>query len=41
VSPRTVESYGARMIEKLNVSGMKDLRRRAISDRLHRHLNPP
>jgi DNA-binding NarL/FixJ family response regulator len=40
VSPRTVESYGARMIEKLNVSGMKDLRRRAIADRLHRHLNP-
>ena len=40
VSPRTVESYGARMIEKLNLSGMKELRRHAISDRLHRHLNP-
>lgn len=34
VSPRTVESYAARMIEKLEVSGMKDLRRRAIADRL-------
>ena len=33
VSPRTVESYAARMIEKLDISGMKDLRRRAIADR--------
>ena len=40
VSPRTVESYGARMIEKLNVSGMKELRRRAIADRPHRLLSP-
>ena len=40
VSPRTVESYGARMIEKLNLSGMKELRHRAITDRLHRQLNP-
>lgn len=33
VSPRTVESYAARMIEKLDVGGMKELRRRAIADR--------
>ena len=33
VSPRTVETYGARMIEKMNVSGMKELRRRAIAAR--------
>lgn len=37
VSPRTVESYAARMIEKLNVAGMRELRRRAIADR-HRPL---
>ncbi len=34
VSPRTVESYSARIIEKLSVSGMKELRRKAIADRL-------
>lgn len=34
VSPRTVESYAARMIEKLSVTGMKELRRKAIADRL-------
>jgi DNA-binding NarL/FixJ family response regulator len=33
ISPRTVESYAARMIEKLDVSGMRELRRRAIADR--------
>ena len=33
VSPRTVESYCARMIEKLDLNGMKELRRQAISDR--------
>ena len=32
VSPRTVESYCARMIEKLDLNGMKELRRQAISD---------
>lgn len=37
VSPRTVESYAARMIEKLEVAGMKELRRRAIADR---HRSP-
>ncbi len=40
ISPRTVESYGARMIEKLNVSGMKELRQRAITDRLHPQRKP-
>ena len=40
VSPRTVESYAARMIEKLNVSGMKELRRRAIADRLRQRRTP-
>lgn len=34
VSPRTVESYCARMIEKLGLNGMKELRRQAIADRL-------
>ncbi|HPM81124.1 MAG TPA: response regulator transcription factor [Candidatus Anammoximicrobium sp.] len=34
VSPRTVESYCARMIEKLGLAGMKELRRQAIADRL-------
>ncbi|HOX01835.1 MAG TPA: response regulator transcription factor [Candidatus Paceibacterota bacterium] len=34
VSPRTVESYAARMMEKLNVAGMKELRRAAIAERL-------
>ena len=32
VSPRTVESYCYRMIEKLDLSGMKDLRRHAITN---------
>ena len=31
VSPRTVESYCYRMIEKLELAGMKDLRRHAIA----------
>jgi DNA-binding CsgD family transcriptional regulator len=34
LSPRTVESYCARMIEKFGLSGMKELRRQAIADRL-------
>ncbi|NLF71887.1 MAG: response regulator transcription factor [Candidatus Anammoximicrobium sp.] len=34
VSSRTVESYCARMIEKLGLTGMKELRRQAIADRL-------
>jgi len=34
VSPRTIESYCARMIEKLGLSGMKELRRHAIADRI-------
>jgi DNA-binding NarL/FixJ family response regulator len=33
VSPRTVETYSARLIDKLGVAGMKELRRRAIADR--------
>ena len=36
VSPRTVESYSARMIEKMKVTGMKELRRHAISARVGR-----
>jgi DNA-binding NarL/FixJ family response regulator len=40
VSPRTVESYAARMIEKLDVAGMKELRRRAIVDRRRAPGNP-
>jgi DNA-binding NarL/FixJ family response regulator len=32
ISPRTVESYCYRMIEKLNLSGMKDLRCHAIAN---------
>lgn len=32
ISPRTVETYCYRMIEKLDLSGMKALRRHAISD---------
>ena len=32
VSPRTVESYCYRMIEKFNLTGMKALRRQAISN---------
>jgi DNA-binding NarL/FixJ family response regulator len=31
ISVRTVESYSARMIEKLHVHGMKELRRKAIA----------
>lgn len=34
ISPRTVESYCARMIEKFGLTGMKELRRLAIADRL-------
>ena len=34
VSPRTVESYCARMIEKFGLTGMKELRRQAIADHL-------
>jgi DNA-binding NarL/FixJ family response regulator len=34
ISPRTVESYCARMIEKLGLAGTKELRRQAIADRL-------
>jgi two-component system, NarL family, invasion response regulator UvrY len=34
LSPRTVESYCARMIEKFGLSGMKELRRQAIAERL-------
>lgn len=34
LSPRTVESYCARMIEKLGLSGMKELRRQAIAARV-------
>jgi DNA-binding NarL/FixJ family response regulator len=40
VSPRTVESYAARMIEKLDVGGMRELRRRAIADRRRVPVNP-
>ncbi len=32
VSPRTVETYCARLMDKLGVDGMKELRRRAIAD---------
>jgi DNA-binding NarL/FixJ family response regulator len=32
VSPRTVETYCTRMMEKMSVTGMKELRRRAIAD---------
>jgi len=38
ISPRTVESYCARMIEKLNLSGMKELRKQAITYRLQQPL---
>ncbi len=40
VSPRTVESYAARMMQKLNVSGMKELRRAAIAKRLRSRGQP-
>ena len=33
VSPRTVESYCVRVMDKKNASGMKELRQRAITDR--------
>ncbi len=33
VSPRTVETYSARLMDKLGVDGMKALRQRAIADR--------
>lgn len=33
VSPRTVESYCVRLMDKLGLHGMKELRRRAIADR--------
>lgn len=32
LSPRTVEGYCARLVDKLGVDGMKELRRRAIAD---------
>ena len=34
VSPRTVETYCSRLMDKFGVNGMKELRRRAIADRL-------
>lgn len=33
ISPRTVETYCTRLMDKLGVDGMHDLRRRAIADR--------
>ncbi len=41
ISPRTVESYCTRMIEKLGLNGMKELRRQAIADRLGGPHGPP
>lgn len=38
VSPRTVETYCTRLMDKLDVDGMKELRRRAIADRQQRSL---
>jgi DNA-binding NarL/FixJ family response regulator len=38
VSPRTVETYCTRLMDKLGVDGMKELRRRAIADRQQRTL---
>ena len=35
VGPRTVETYCTRLMDKLGVSGMKELRRRANADRQH------
>lgn len=32
ISPRTVESYCVRLMDKLGITGMKELRRRAIAD---------
>lgn len=36
ISPRTVETYCTRLMNKLTVEGMKELRRRAIADRQRR-----
>lgn len=38
VSPRTVETYCARLMDKLGVNGMKELRRHAIADRQQRSV---
>ncbi len=38
VSPRTVETYCARLMDKLGVDGMKALRQRAIADRQQRSV---
>ncbi len=38
LSPRTVETYCARLMDKLGVDGMKELRRRAIADRQQHSL---
>jgi DNA-binding NarL/FixJ family response regulator len=38
VSPRTVETYCTRLMDKLGVAGMKELRQHAIADRQHRSV---
>jgi DNA-binding NarL/FixJ family response regulator len=38
VSPRTVETYCTRLMNKLGADGMKELRRRAIADRQQRSI---
>lgn len=38
ISPRTVETYCTRMIDKLGLAGMKELRRHAIADRQRRSI---
>jgi DNA-binding NarL/FixJ family response regulator len=38
VSPRTVETYCTRLMDKLGADGMKELRRRAIADRQKQSL---
>lgn len=38
VSPRTVETYCTRLMDKMGLAGMKDLRRHAIADRQRRSL---
>ncbi len=38
VSPRTVETYCTRLMDKLGVAGMKELRRQAIADRQRRSI---
>ena len=38
VSPRTVETYCTRLMGKLGVNGMKELRRRAIAERQQRPI---